>query len=131
MGGALPGDAYNNVLYENPGFDNHWITIKLVGVRSNRSAIGARICAKIVENGDHRSIYKHVNSGGTFGANPLRQAIGLGNASNIERLEIFWPTTGKTQIFHNVPSNQFIQIVEGEDRYTTIKLNNPKLAEDN
>lgn len=131
MGGALPGDAYNNVLYENPGFDNHWITIKLIGVRSNRSAIGARICAKVVENGDRRSIYKHVNSGGTFGANPLRQAIGLGNASNIERLEIFWPTTGKTQIFHHVPSNQFIQIVEGEDRYTTIKLNNPKLAEDN
>ncbi len=131
MGGALPGDAYNNVLYENPGFDNHWITIKLIGVQTNRSAIGARICANVVENGDRRSIYKHVNSGGTFGANPLRQAIGLGKASNIERLEIFWPTTGKTQIFHNVPSNQFIQIVEGEDRYTTIKLNNPKLAEDN
>lgn len=130
MGGALPGDAYNNVLYENPGFDNHWITIRLIGVRSNRSAIGARICAKVVENGDRRSIYKHVNSGGTFGANPLRQAIGLGYASNIERLEIFWPTTGKTQTFHNVPSNQFIQIVEGEDRYTTIKLNKPKLSGD-
>ncbi|MDE0186021.1 MAG: CRTAC1 family protein [Candidatus Poribacteria bacterium] len=128
MGGALPGDAYNNVLYENPGFDNHWITIKLIGVRSNRSAIGVRICAKVVENGDGRSIYKHVNSGGTFGANPLRQAIGLGSASNIEHLEIFWPTTGNTQTFHNVASNQFIQIVEGEDRYTTISLNKPKLS---
>ena len=128
MGGALPGDAYNNVLYENPGFDNHWITVRLIGVRSNRSAIGARICAIVVENEERRSIYKHVNSGGTFGANPLRQTIGLGNASKIERLEIVWPTTGITQTFQNVPSNQFIQIVEGEDQYTTIKLKKPKLS---
>ena len=129
MGGALPGDAYNNVLYENPGFDNHWITVRLIGVRSNRSAIGARISAIVVENEERRSIYKHVNSGGTFGANPLRQTIGLGNASKIERLEIVWPTTGITQTFQNVPSNQFIQIVEGEDQYTTIKLKKPKLSE--
>src|SRR5262249_40931441 len=40
MGGAFPGDAYWNVLYENPGFGNHWIGVQLVGVRSNRSAIG-------------------------------------------------------------------------------------------
>ena len=131
MGGALPGDAYNNVLYENPGFDNHWIAIRLIGVRSNRSAIGARICAVIVENGLTRSIYKHVNSGGTFGANPLRQTIGLGDASKIERLEIFWPTTDITQTFRNVSSNQFIQIVEGEEQYTTITLKTLKLSGDN
>ena len=122
MGGAFPGDGYSNVLYENPGFGNHFLTIKLVGVDSNRSAIGARIHAKIVENGERRSIYKHVNSGGSFGANPLRQTIGLGKAEKIERLEIFWHTTGLTQTFHNVPLDQFIQITEGEAQYTTIEL---------
>ena len=128
MGGAFPADRYNNVLYENDGFGNHWITVKLIGIRSNRSAIGARIRAKVVENGVRRSIYKHVNSGGSFGANPLRQTIGLGKASKIETLEVFWPTSGLTQTFHNIPTDQFIQIVEGETTITTLELKQLKLS---
>ena len=128
MGGAFPGDGYSNVLYENPGFKNHFLTIKLVGLDSNRSAIGARIHAEVVENGERRSIYKHVNSGGSFGANPLRQTIGLGKAEKIETLEIFWHTTGLTQTFHDIPLDQFIQITEGETQYTTIELEKLKLG---
>ncbi len=128
MGGAYAGDGYGNVLYENPGFDHHWIAIRLVGVRSNRSAIGARIHVEIIENNVRRSIYKHVNSGGTFGANPLRQTIGLGKASRIEMLEILWPTTGLKQTFHDVPLDRFIQIVEGEAQYTPIELKKLRLS---
>jgi hypothetical protein len=128
MGGAFPGDKAHNVFYENPGFGNHWITVKLVGVRSNRSAIGARIRAEIVEGGTRRSVYKHVNSGGTFGANPLRQTIGLGQASAIEQLDVFWPTTGMTQTFKNVRADQAIQIVEGAASYTTLALKPVKLG---
>jgi len=122
MGGAQPGDGYHDVLYENPGFGNHWITIKAVGVRSNRSAIGARIRAEVIEDGSRRSIYKYVNSGGSFGANPLRQSIGLGKAARIETLEVFWPTTGLTQTFRNVPVDQTIQVVEGKSSYSTVRL---------
>ena len=128
MGGAFPGDGYSNVLYENPGFKNRFLTIKLVGVDSNRSAIGARIHTEVIENGERRSIYKHVNSGGSFGANPLRQTIGLGKTEKIERLEIFWHATGLTQSFHNVPLDKFIQITEGEAQYTTIELKKLKLG---
>ena len=128
MGGAFPGDGYSNVLYENPGFKNRFLTIKLVGVDSNRSAIGVRIHAEILENGERRSIYKYVNSGGSFGANPLRQTIGLGQAKKIVRLEIFWHTTGLTQTFHNVPLDRFIQITEGEPQYTTVELRKLKLG---
>ena len=128
MGGAFPGDRFGNVLYENPGFGNHWITVKLVGVRTNRSAIGARIRAEVVEDGTRRSIYRHVNSGGSFGANPLRQTIGLGSATRIERLEVFWPTTGETQAFAAVPVDQIIRIVEGETSYSTLELNTLQLA---
>lgn len=128
MGGSFPGDKYNNVLYENPGFGNHWLTVKLVGVRSNRSAIGARIRAEVIENGQRHSIYKYVNSGGSFGANPLRQTIGLGRASTIEVLEVFWPTSNLTQTFHDMPADQFIQIVEGEKQYTTLVLKKLKLG---
>jgi hypothetical protein len=122
MGGAYLGDKAHNVFYENPGFGNHWLTVKLTGVRSNRSAIGARIKAAIVDGGAPRSVYKLVNSGGTFGANPLRQTIGLGKASTVETLEIFWPTTGQTQTFTNVRADQGIEIVEGAQAYSPLAL---------
>ena len=80
MGGAYPGDAFSDALYENPGMGNNWMAVQLVGRQSNRSAIGARIRVQIEENGVTRSVYRHVNSGGSFGANPLRQTIGLGKA---------------------------------------------------
>ena len=123
MGGAFPGDRFGNALYENPGLGNHWITIKLEGVQSNRSAIGARIHVVAVdEDGAERSIYRHVNSGGSFGGNPLRQTVGLGASSRIERLEVFWPTTGVTQTFADLPVDRAIHIVEGEDSYSTLEL---------
>ena len=112
MGGAYRGDKFSDALFENPGFDNHWISVDLIGVQSNRSAIGARLRVVIEEHGSERSIYKHVNSGASFGANPLRQTIGLGKASRIVRLEIFWPTTGKTQIVNGLPMDCAVQITE-------------------
>src|SRR5262249_53062971 len=72
MGGIIPGDRYHNILFQNPGRGNHWLTLKLVGERTNRAAIGARI--KIVTAGDRPlTIYRHISSGSSFGANPLRQ----------------------------------------------------------
>ncbi len=117
MGGAYPGDAFANALFENPGFKNQWISIKLIGVDSNRSAIGARIRVVIHENGRPRNIYKWVNTGGSFGSNPLRQHIGLGTAASIDRLEIYWPRTDVTQTFKDVPVNQMIEITEGESTF--------------
>ena len=122
MGGSYAGDKYADALYENPGFGNHWIAVQLVGTRSNRSAIGARIRLEVEEEGKARTIFKTVNSGGTFGANPLRQTIGLGRASKIGRLEVFWPTSGETQVFQDVPVDRFIRIVEGEGRYRRLSL---------
>jgi hypothetical protein len=128
MGGFFPGDKYYNALFENPGFGNHWISIKLIGVRSNRSAIGARIHLQITEGGKQRSIYKHVNSGGSFGGNPLRQTIGLGKAQKIEMLQVYWPTTKQTQTFRDLSVDQFIQITEGSDQYKPLELKKLKLG---
>ena len=45
-GGAVPGDRYDDALFENPGTPgNHWIDVRLIGVRSNRSGIGAKYSA--------------------------------------------------------------------------------------
>lgn len=112
MGGAFPGDRYNDSFYENPGFGNHWLTLKLVGIKSNRSAIGARIRVTLPQPGSPAVIYRHVNSGGSFGANSLRQNIGIGNATEIAKLEILWPTTGKTQTFTDLPIDQCLEIRE-------------------
>ena len=128
MGGHFRGDAANDALYENPGFGNHSITIKLVGVQSNRSAIGSRIRVSVIEGAKPRAIYRHVNSGGSFGASPLRQTIGLGKADKIETLEIFWPKTGRTQTFRDVAMDQAIKIVEGEDKYSRMKLKKLRLG---
>jgi hypothetical protein len=122
LGGAYPGDKYYNALYENPGFGSHFLTVKLVGVKSNRAAIGARIRAEIIEAGQVRSVYRHVNSGGSFGANPLRQTLGLGKAEKIARLEIFWPTTGVTQTFTDIPLNAAVRITEDEKRWEPIQV---------
>ena len=117
LGGAFAGDAFGNALFENPGFGNHWITVKLLGKRSNRMGVGARIRIEIQEAGTRRSVYKWVNSGGSFGANPLRQEIGLGQANSIELLEVFWPTSGQIQRFRDVALDQFIEITEGQNEY--------------
>jgi len=114
MGGAVSSDLYHNVLYENPGHGNHWLTLKLEGVQSNRGAIGARI--RVVVNsatGEH-SYYKTVSTGGSFGASPLRQEIGLGQAQSIARVEIFWPRTGNTQVLGGLAMDRFYKVREDQ-----------------
>jgi len=121
LGGAFAGDAYSNALFENPGTGNGWIVVQLVGGDSNRSAIGARIRAQIAEAGRRRSVFRWVNSGGSFGASPLRQHIGLGSASVIERLEIRWPGTAAAQEFTDVRPGQHILVREGTQDYTALE----------
>ena len=117
MGGFVPGDKYYDVLYRNPGSGNRWLKVKLVGQESCRAAIGARIHVVFEQDGSERSVYRHVNSGGSFGGNPLEQHLGLGQASNIKTLEVFWPRTGKTEVFTEVPLDSRLQIVEGQGEF--------------
>lgn len=97
MGGFVPVDHYYDVLYQNPAANDSWIKLKLVGTRSNRAAIGARIRVDVASPNGSRSIHRTVNSGGSFGASSLEQHIGLGNASHIERIVIQWPFDGSMQ----------------------------------
>ena len=128
MGGFYQGDRYYDALYENPGSGNQWLTVELIGTTSNRSAIGARIRLDVEQAGGSRSIYVYVNSGASFGANPLRRFIGLGKATAITRLEVFWPTTGKSQLLKEVEMSRFIRIREGVDGCKDIILNRVKLG---
>ena len=129
MGGGYPGDPYYDALFENPGHNNHWVTLKLIGKKSNRSAIGARIRIDLVEAGQQRSVFKWVSSGGSFGANPLRQNIGLGRASKIEQLEVYWPTSDTTQRWSEVPFDTVIKITEGKDQLEEMSLKRLSLGQ--
>ena len=128
IGGAYAGDVFGNALFENPGFGNHWIAVRLVGVDSNRSAIGARIQAVIREDGTTRSVYKWVNSGGSFGANPLRQHLGLGQAESVDLLEIYWPSSDTSQQFRNVRADQILEVTEHSDEYRQVPYSSVRLA---
>lgn len=122
IGGAYEGDVYYNALYENPGHGNGLLKLKLVGVKSNRAAIGARIKVTIAEASGEKNIYKTVNSGGSFGCSPLRQEIGLGQARSIRNVEIWWPTSGIRQNFVDLKPNQSYMIREGETNATVTVL---------
>jgi hypothetical protein len=120
MGGAYPGDAYSSVLYENPGHGNSWVTLKLVGTRSNRNAIGARIQVTVRTKSGLRAIHRAVGSVASFGGSPFRQEIGLGPAAEIQEIEVFWPTSRTTQVFRGVAPNRFYEIREGAKTLRTL-----------
>jgi len=112
MGGVYEGDNYRNVLYENPGHGNHWITLALEGVRSNRPGIGARIRVIVDTPSGPREIHRSVSTGGSFGCSPLRQHIGLGDARSIAEVRVTWPASGIVQTFRNVGMDAFYRVKE-------------------
>ena len=121
MGGWYIGDPFVDALYQNPGFGNRWVALELVGGKSNRSAIGARIQLRFEDGEQSRVVYRRVCSGGSFGANPFRQSIGVGKAKSINELRIYWPATGKQQSFKNVTTNQRYRLAEDGSDLEVVK----------
>jgi hypothetical protein len=118
-GGGVPGDRYHNVLFQNPGQKNHWLKLKLVGKKTNRPGIGARI--KVVTAGPKpQTIHQRLSSGGSWGANPLQQHIGLGQADRVATLEVHWPTSGTTQVFRDIPADRSLEVTEFAADYRTL-----------
>jgi ASPIC and UnbV/FG-GAP-like repeat len=122
IGGATPGDAHAFRVFENPGNGNDWITVKLAGVKSNRAGIGARIKVTVENEGrGPRAIYRTVGSGGSFGANPIQQHIGLGKSAKIVNLEVWWPASSTRQNFESVGTDEFIEIKEFAKDYRKLE----------
>jgi hypothetical protein len=128
IGGFYKADGFASALFENPGSPNHWLTVRLVGVKSNRPGIGARIRATVEENGHTRDIHVIAGSGGSFGASSLQQEMGLGAAAKVQALEVWWPTSGIRQVVRDVPANQAIEITEGREGYRSLAYPRVTLA---
>ncbi len=121
-GGAAPGDRAHAVLFQNPGSPgHHWLTVKLMGTRTNRAALGARIRVEVVGPGGS-TVERHrvISAGSSFGGNPLACTIGLGPAGSIRTLEIRWPTGGIRQVFQNISADRAIEVVEGAEGYRVL-----------
>ena len=123
MGGAYKGDAFHNSLYLNPGQNekNHWITLDLVR-KDHMNVIGTTVRVSFQENGIKRTVYREVNSGGSFGASPLRREIGIGEATRIDEIEVFWHPGRESQILRDIRPDQFLKITEGMDKLETVPL---------
>lgn len=113
MGGAYPGDRYYDAYFDNPGFGNRYLAMRLVGVESPRSCLGAKVAVTCQDGAGERTIHRTIGSGGSFGANSLVVWIGLGDAKAASRIEITWPS-GKIQTLDSVPAGQTLTLVQGE-----------------
>jgi hypothetical protein len=122
--GAAFGDLFNtglqdvvvNNMYDPPALlhncaspSGHSLVVQLVGTRSNRSAIGARVTVSVAG----RRLIDEVRSGGSFcSQNDLRIHIGLGAGSRADRIEVAWPS-GATEVIAGVDADQLVVIREG------------------
>ncbi|MGO9199637.1 MAG: CRTAC1 family protein [Limisphaerales bacterium] len=98
-----------SVLINETATPNHWALLKLVGSRSNRSAVGA--LARLTAGG--RTWTDEVHAGrGYQSAEDLRLHFGLGANAAIQRLQVNWPS-GLTNVWTNLPVDRVLRLVEG------------------
>jgi len=111
-------NAPPNLLVNQKTYPNHWIEIKTVGTRSNRSGIGARVSIST----DLRQQTSEVRSGSSYISNSdMRVHFGLGAANQIRYVEIHWPS-GLAERFRKVAVDNIVTLTEGwgeEVRETT------------
>ena len=100
------------VLHNSGGNGNHFLNFRLVGTKSNRDAMGARI--RVVAGG--LSQIREIAGGGSYlSQSDLRANFGLGKALRVQTVEIRWPS-GQKQVFHDIEADKFYLIEEGWDQ---------------
>ena len=96
-------------LLKNTGPHGNFLSLTLVGTKSNRSAIGARVT---VEAGGRRQIDEVMSGGSFYSQNDLALHFGLGTAATADRIEVRWPS-GDVQEWKGVAANRKLVITEG------------------
>jgi hypothetical protein len=100
------------LLHNSAENGNHFLNFKLVGTKSNRDAMGARI--RVVA-GTASQIREIAGGGSYLSQSDLRASFGLGKAKTASSVEVTWPS-GQKQLFRNVDADQFYLIEEGKDQ---------------
>jgi len=115
MGGAFDGDIYQNILFENPGQGNNWVTFKLIGVNANKLSIGSKLELLLSENSTERKIFRTIGNSSSFGSSSTQEEIGIGKATMIKEMKIIWAGSNIKQVFKNISPNQFYTVIEGQN----------------
>jgi hypothetical protein len=103
---------------------NHFVNFKLVGTKSNRDAMGARV--KLRAGG--LSQIREISGGGSYvSQSDLRAHFGLGRNTSADEVEVRWPS-GLRQVFRNVAGDKFYLIIEGQDRLQPQAFSRPAAA---
>jgi hypothetical protein len=103
-------DSTPNLLRNDGGNRRSWISLKLVGTRSNRDAVGAKI---LLEAGGRRQL-REVNPFGSYlSSSDSAVHFGLGETEAVDRVTIRWPS-GATDVLENLPARSFLVVVEGQ-----------------
>lgn len=128
LGGLFFGDYFWNALFESNLTDKaSWISLKLTGEQSNKPAIGANITIAYIEQGRTKSITRAVSTGGSYGASPFEQHIGLGKAESILSVKITWPS-GKQSEATNLALNKYYSWNENDESPALEKIKALPLA---
>lgn len=99
------------LLRNEGGNQNHFLRVKLIGTRSNRDGIGAKVSVWLA---DGQRVWNMVKSGSSYlSQSELPLVFGLGHAEKVTRLEIRWPS-GRVEKLAGVTANQFLIVREGE-----------------
>jgi enediyne biosynthesis protein E4 len=98
------------LLHNSGAAGRHFVTLKLVGVKSNRDAMGSRVTLKA---GPLTQIREIAGGGSYLSQSDLRAHFGLGEAVRADTIEVRWPS-GLRQIFRDIPADRFYVIEEGK-----------------
>jgi hypothetical protein len=94
---------------DSPVSGRHWVQVELLGVRSNRSGVGSRVAVSTVAGTQWAEVHAGRGYQSHFGS---RLHFGLGEATQIHRLEVFWHGQSK-QVIEHLPADCLILVVEG------------------
>ncbi len=103
-------NGHGKFIRNNKGNQNNWITLNLIGTKSNRDAVGSRI--KLIAGGKTQTSQKKSTTG-YLSQNDSRVQFGLLKNDHIDKIEIKWPS-GKVQLLENVKPNQILTVTEPE-----------------
>jgi hypothetical protein len=99
------------LLENNAGTGNHWLGVRLQGVKANRDGVGAQVTWEA--GGVKRSRFK--TAGGSYlSAHDPREILGLGTARRVEWVEVRWPApSGLVERYPGLEPDRYWTLVEG------------------
>jgi hypothetical protein len=98
-------------LLANRGGTHHWVGFELVGTRSNRDAVGARVRLRTGDRWQTRVVQA---GSGYLSASSRRLHFGLGDAGQVDEIEVHWPSGGRSEL-RNIAVDRLHSIVEGSE----------------